>query len=164
MWKHEIDNAGEYIFLHDCYTRKIKVEGNDIVFFFDNGFWARPKTKYSTLETPVRTEPSEMKLIETDVNGNSTFEVVYYKRGRFFWNRNHEKVLRTSVKEFIKKVNQKGGNFEFTEEYYYLDSVILFGGYLTSPKDRIYKEYTQIRIYCKKSTYYWNDLCENKKW
>lgn len=163
MWKHVVDNAKKYILLHDCSTRKIAIEGNNISFYFDNGFWAMPQTKYSDMDTPVRTDPSQLKLIETDVNAEYDLQVTYYKRGRFFWNKNREIVHYISLKEFIEKVNQKDAKFEF-DRLYYAENQLLFTGHFTSPKDKLSWAYTQIECCYKKSVYYWNGLREDKKW
>lgn len=163
MWRHTVDDAGEYIFLHDCTAKKIKATGNDITFHFDDGFWAIPKTKYSSFETPVRTEPSELKFVTKDINEEYINQAVYYKRGRFFWNRNREIVHYISNKEFIDKVNQKGGEFEFLYEYYYKNTIHIHGLF-TSPKDKLYKAESQLTFCFEKIIYSWNDLCESKIW
>ena len=66
MWKNCIENAQEYITLHDCVVNGAEAFDDALSLTFDDGFWMLADTKYNSCGETVRTDKSKINFTEFD--------------------------------------------------------------------------------------------------
>ena len=62
MWKNCIEDAQEYITLHDCVVNGAEAFDDALSLTFDDGFWILADTKYNSCRETVRTDKSKIKV------------------------------------------------------------------------------------------------------
>ena len=66
MWKNCVENAYEYISLHDCVVNGVEAYDDVLSLTLDDGFWMLADSKYNFCGETVRTDKSKINFIEFD--------------------------------------------------------------------------------------------------
>lgn len=153
MFNH-YDTNEKNICLHDCTAKKVKIKNDNLIFYFNDGFWICTQHENNKLNETVRTDKSKVKYHLTDIN-DITVYVFYRKRN---------KAIRKewSVDKLLKRINSGKYSLEFLYQYRDFNSRIL-KCMLVKGKKRYFRE-CEIIIATDKVTYCWNKLCEDRKW
>ena len=100
MWKNCIENAHEYITLHDCVVNSAEAFDDVLSLTFDDGFWVLADTKYNSCGETVRTDKSKINFTEFD----EQLSVFYlFKRHYIFGKRLCTIRKKVELKEVYKK-------------------------------------------------------------
>ncbi len=156
IYKH-YDTDGTCISLHDSCADKAVLNNGILSFYLYDGFWIGSEHELSNLDYTVRTSPARVDFhllrgIEEDI-------VIYYIE-RDIFKRDIRKTMTLS--EFVKRLNRGDFEFEFLYEFKCFDSYVV-DGYLRSKKRPCRRE-CMIRGEFSKIVYYWNELCEERRW
>ena len=159
MWKNCIENAQEYITLHDCVVNSAEAFDDVLSLTFDDGFWILADTKYNPCGETARTDKSKINFTEFD----EQLSVFYlFKRHYIFGKRLCTTRKKVELKEVYKKINKGEWKIEFNEKYNGVHQVLFFGGVTT--KKKIWAYEFQMVIDCDKIKYYWNNIRPDRKW
>ena len=60
MYNH-YDTNEENIILHDCTAQKVKIKKDNLIFYFNDGFWICAEHENNKLNETVRTDKSKVK-------------------------------------------------------------------------------------------------------
>ncbi len=156
MYKH-CDTDGTNISLHDSCVDKIVLNNGILSFYFYDGFLVGSEHESSHLDYTVRTSPAK---VDFHLLRETEYDIVIYYIERDIFKRDIRKSM--DLFEFIKKVNRGDFEFEFLYEYQCSDSYIL-KGCLRSKKRPCYRECLIMGLFSK-IEYFWNDLCEDRRW
>ena len=92
MWKYTEENAFNIVSLHDCRSDDIRVEGDELVVNFPDGFWILPTSDYIDHEVPLKTGPSQLRITGLagycPIESVDLFKTTYLFRKPFLCRRN----------------------------------------------------------------------------
>lgn len=161
MWKYTEVNAYDSISLHDCRTDDIKVEGNDLIINFPDGFWITPVSKHIDHIRPLKTGPSQLCFVGFEnvdpIDSVDLYKTTYLFRKPVFCRR-----IRLEPADFLTLINDGKHELEFLYEYHAPYSVLYKcclwrkgSGYLCD---------CQIELTAKSIAYRWNEIHPDKEW
>ena len=163
MWKFTSENDYNNIILHDCVVEKVTLEGNDLVIEFnDNGFWIGEKNNQNPYKKLLRTEKSELRFVDFDIDN---IDIHIFKRYNFFRIFHHVSRVDISFEELISNINSGKWRFEFLYEYYAGVETLgaIFDCWINvTNKQKSYD--CQIKLGCSKMIYSWNKIDEDATW
>ena len=160
MWKFTSENGYPNISLHDCIIERVRFDGKDIVFTFDDmGFWVGKNHPQNPFGELLRTDKAELRLENAVAD---SFSVSLHKKWRFARKNllTTQKVLSLAV--FAAKINSRQWTFEFVDEYYGYHRA-LFCGVVRAAKAP-YLIDAQMEVQYEKSRYCWNAIHEDRPW
>ena len=158
MWKFSSENDYPNIILHDCKIIKVDIENNDLVFQFDNrGFWANSSNPHNSFGKILRTDESEVRFINCDVEGLYLFKKFRLLRKPLLISRKE-----LSLKEFASKINNGDWKFEFIVETYAWQEAIFIGS--IHSKIKPYRYECQLHLSFETMIYSWNNIYEDRPW
>ncbi|MBQ8909593.1 MAG: hypothetical protein IJY91_00980 [Oscillospiraceae bacterium] len=161
MWKYSELNAYDSISLHDCRTDDIKIDGNDLVVYFPDGFWITPVSKHIDHHRPLKTGPSQLRFI--GLGTDSVIDSVdLYKSIRLFQKTILCKRIQPEVADFLKLISDGKHELEFLYEFHNSYSA-LYKCWLWK-KNRKMEAECQLELTAKNIEYCWNEICKDREW
>ena len=104
MWNYIESDAYDSISLHDCRTEDIKLEGNDLIINFPDGFWITPVSGHINHHTALKTGPSQLCIY--GFGGAEVLDTVdLFKTTRLFRKPILCRRIRMEAADFLKIVN-----------------------------------------------------------
>ena len=161
MWKFSSENSYPDIILHDGVVTKITLDNDDLVMEFnDGGFWIGQDNKQNPYKKTVRTEKSELRFTDFDID-----DIYIFKMYNLFKKFYHTSRVEVSLEKLISNVNSGKWTFEFLYEYYTSSrqrEAIFKGCVNVVNKQKHYD--CQIELDCSKMIYSWNKIDEDAIW
>lgn len=161
MWEFTEINAFDSISLHDCRTDDIRIEGNDLVINFPDGFWITAFSKHIDTANPLKTGPSQIRFI--DVNIEPLIDSIYlYKDVKLFGKTLFSKRILLEMNSFLKLINDGKHELEFLYEFH-------------NPLSNLYQCWVwkrnhgmvaecQLELTSKSIAYCWNEIHKDREW
>lgn len=156
MWVHS-ENKTKNISLHDCRATQMRIDGHDLYFKFDDGFWIIADTENNTNRETLKTDKSQLKIRNYDIS-----DLYVFKEIRLFRRLISTHRVRLSLEKLAANINKGKWELEFIYEYHSFHSV-LFSCWIWS-KSKPYHRECQLIIGCDAMECFWNNLCEDKPW
>jgi len=161
MWNYSETDAYTSISLHDCRTDDIRINGNDLIINFPDGFWITPVSKHIDHKTPLKTGPSQLCLKGFEFSPYwHTADL--YKPLRLFGKEILCRRIRLSFSYFLALVNDGKHELEFLSEYHRFPTS-LYQCWLWK-KDRGMEADCQIELDSKSIEYRWNEILLDREW
>lgn len=161
MWKYSEIDAYKSISLHDCKTDDIKIEGNELVINFPDGFWITPLSPHNNYDTPVKTGPSQLRFhgfpVDLVIDSVDLFKTTYLFHKPVVCRR-----IQMEAPDFLKLINDGKHELEFISEYHAPVSV-LYQCWIWK-KDRGMEAECQLELMAKNIEYLWNEIHHDRKW
>ena len=160
MWKFTSENGYPDISLHDCVIERVRLDGKDAVFTFnDSGFWVGKHHPQNPFGELLRTDKAELRLENIDTDSFSFF---IHKNRRFAGKRLFTTRKELSFASFAAKINSRQWTFEFVDEYYGYHRAMFCGLVRTAKSPYLID--TQMQLSYTKSRYYWNAIHQDRTW
>lgn len=160
MWKYSAKNAYPGIILHDCRIIKVRIDGRDLVFEFDDsGFWVLEDNKQNPFGKTLRTDRSEVRFTNYDA---ASVQIYIFKRFYLFGKLILTKRVEVGLDEFALEINRGKWQYECVDELYAWRRAC-FNGYVWLDR-RPYHYECQINLFFDEMLYSWNKICEDKPW
>lgn len=166
MWKYTEVDAYNSISLHDCRTDDVKIEGNDLVINFPDGFWITPVSKYIDHHCPLKTGPSQLRFIglnsDLDPVDNLFDSIDLFKWVHLFRRTLFCKRIQPKPTDFLSLINNGKYELEFLYEYHAPPSSLY--------KCCIWKKHygmefeCQLELTAQSIEYYWNAIRKDREW
>lgn len=117
MWKYFETDAYNTIGLHDCKSDSVRVEGDDLLFDFPDGFKLCPGNKHNENKYPVMTGAAQ--LCFHGLYDEMEFDSIYvYRTVRLFRKIILCRRIKLETKEFLKFFEQGKYELEFLTEWH----------------------------------------------
>lgn len=149
MWKHCDTNDNNKYSLHDCKATESYIDGEDLVFVFEDGFWVINEDNGA-----YRTDKAEIRIKNYDIRSIWLFHKIWRKK-MFSLRTNLE------IKKLIKEINS-GKQLEFINEYHTYRCV-LWECWIWFERKPYHKE-LDMAIDNDGITYCWNNIREDRPW
>ena len=161
MWNYIETDAFDSISLHDCRTDDIKIEGDDLIINFSDGFWILPVSEHIGHDRPLKTGPSQVCMYGFGIDGVidtvDLFKTTYLFRKRILCRR-----IRMEPAAFLKLVNDGKHELEFLWEFHRAGKG-LYQCWLWQ-KDRRMEAECQFEVTVKGLEYRWNEILPDREW
>ena len=161
MWNYTETDAYDSISLHDCRTEDIRMDGDDLVINFPDGFWITPVSKHINHDSPLKTGPSQLRMYGFAVGGVidtvDLFKTTYLFRKPILCRR-----IRMVPEDFLKLVNDGKHELEFLWEFHRPGNG-LYQCWLYRKNHGIGAE-CQFEITAKYIEYRWNEILPDREW
>lgn len=161
MWNYTETNAYDSISLHDCRTDNIKIDGNDLVVNFPDGFWITPVSKHIDHDRPLKTGPSQLRFIglgtDSVIDSVDLYKTTYLFRKPILCKR-----IQPEVADFLKLINDGKHELEFLYEFHSSSSA-LYKSWVWKKNHGMEAE-CQLELTVKSIEYYWNEICKDREW
>lgn len=160
MWKYTEIDAYDSISLHDCRTDDIKIDGNDLVVNFPDGFWITPVSKHIDHDRPLKTGPSQLRFrgLGTDsvIDSVDLYKTTYLFQKPILCRR-----IQPEVADFLKLINDGTHELEFLYEFH--SSVSALYKCCVWKKNCGMEAECQLELTAKSIEYRWNEICEDRE-
>lgn len=161
MWKFVETDAYDSISLHDCRTADIRMEGNDLIVQFPDGFWITPVSRYIDHHTALKTGPAQLRIFGFDVE--EVIDRVYlFKTVRLFRRPLFCRRIDLEPEAFLKLVNDGKHELEFLWEFH-RPGKGLYQCWLWKKGHGMEAE-CQFEITAKRIEYCWNEILPDREW
>ena len=157
MWRYTEVNGHDQITLHDCLSDDIRVEGNDLIVNFPDGFWVLPFNGYHDDDLALRTGPSQVVFRDFDIYPIDLFYDIRLFRRSILCRRR-----RVELPQLLKMVNDGKHVLEFLWEYHRPGNN-LYQCWLRKKPYRQVAE-CQFEIQAQTIEYRWNEILPERKW
>ena len=161
MWKVIEQNAYDSISLHDCKANRIERDGNDLLFYFPDGFWITPFSHHIDRDRPLKTGPAMVRF-----RGLSDLEPLdymdLYKTVRILGKEILCRRVRLDAADFMNIINDGKHELEFITEYHNGVSA-LYQCWLWS-NNRGVEGDCQFEMVLESVEYCWNDIQSDHEW
>ncbi len=161
MWKYIEIDAYDSISLHDCRTNDIRIDGNDLVVNFPDGFWITPVSKYIDHDRPLKTGPSQLRFIglgtDSVIDSVDLYKTTYLFRKPILCKR-----IQSEVADFLKLINDGKHELEFLYEFH--SSISALYKCWVWKKNRGVEAECQLELTAKSIEYCWNEICKDREW
>ena len=151
MWNYLEIDAWDTVTLHDCVAESIRMEENDLIIDFPDGFRILPNSPHSSHDTPVRTGPAQLCFREAEVVAIDLFPAIHLFRREILC----RKVPR-QLPWLTRRINGGTHRLEFLWEYR-RSGFWLYTCWLWQEKPRRVTE-CQFEIRARGVEYRWNDI------
>ena len=161
MWKFTELNAFDSISLHDCRADKIKLDGNDLVIDFPDGFWITPASAHINHDSPLKTGPAQVRI--HSLGPFPALDSVEILRPiRIFGKELLHRRYQPEAMEFLNQMNAPKFELEFISEY--RNSVTaLYKCWIWQKGRGMYAD-CQIHTVFSRIEYCWNDILADREW
>ena len=156
MWVFS-EKKTDGISLHDCRATYARVEGGDLYFEFDDGFWVVANTEHNLHGNTLRTDKSLLKIENFEIS-----KIYIFKEIRVFRRLVSTRRVWMSVDALVKKINTGKWELEFISEYH-SGHEVLFGCWILF-ESRFYHRECQLFIRYDAMGCFWNRLREDCPW
>lgn len=161
MWNYIETDAYDSISIHDCRTENIRIEGDDLVIDFPDGFWITPFSRHIDHDRPLKTGPSQLRFYGLD--GEEVIgSIALHKTTRLFRKPVLCRRICIGSAEFLKLVNDGKHELEFLYEFH-RPCVSLYQCWLWK-KGRGMEAECQFEILAKRMEYRWNEILPDREW
>ena len=161
MWNYTETNAYDSISLHDCRTDNIKIDGNDLVVNFPDGFWITHASKHIDHDRPLKTGPSQLRFIglgtDSVIDSVDLYKTTYLFRKPILCKR-----IQPEAADFLKLINDGKHELEFLYEFHSSSSA-LYKCWVWKKNHGMEAE-CQLELTVKSIEYYWNEICKDREW
>lgn len=161
MWKYTEENAFNIVSLHDCRSDDIRVEGDELVVNFPDGFWILPTSDYIDHEVPLKTGPSQLRITGLagycPIESVDLFKTTYLFRKPFLCRR-----IQLEAPAFLKLVTDGKHELEFLWEYHRPGNA-LYQCWLWRKNKGLEAE-CQFEVTAETTQYYWNEILPDREW
>ena len=161
MWNYTETDAYNSISLHDCRTEDVRMDGNDLIINFPDGFWITPVSVHIDHHTALKTGPSQLRIygfdIEEVIHSVHLFKTVRLFRKPLFCRR-----INMEAEAFLKLVNDGKHELEFLWEFHRPGNG-LYQCWLWK-KNRGMEAECQFEITAKSIEYRWNEILPDREW
>ena len=151
MWNYTETDAWDTIILHDCVAESIRMEGNDLIIDFPDGFRILPNSPHSSHDTPVRTGPAQLCFREAEVDAIDLFPTLRLFRREILCRK-----VRRELPWLSQRINSGTHRLEFLWEYRRA-GFRLYQCWLWQEKPRRITE-CQLEIWAAEVEYRWNTI------
>lgn len=157
MWNASAQNAYPQIFLHDCRVCGMQMDGDDLIFRFDeNGFWISEQDPRNPYGMTLRTDASIIRLTNCDFAYMSFY---LFREVRLFGHLLFTKRVSVSFAKLGKLLRRGKCSMEFVSELYATHTAE-FHGYLHGIAKRPVE--WQLHAFYEDMVYAWNEICPEK--
>ena len=161
MWNYIETDAFNSISLHDCRTDDIKIDGDNLIVNFPDGFWITPVSQHIDHDTPLKTGPSQLCFYGLGTDGImdaiDLFKTTYLFHKPIFCRR-----IRIEPEAFLKLVSDGKHELEFLCEYHRHEKG-LYQCWLWKKEHGLEAE-CQFEITAKSIEYRWNEILLDREW
>lgn len=144
--------------LHDCVAEKISYENNILRFYFPDGFWVTPHHIANSSEYVVRTDAS---VVDFSIEDIDDIAVCVFSESTWPWSKK-TRVEEWHMEKLISSVNTGKCVIEFITQYRSCHTQ-MWRCWIRSDKKPYHRD-CQLYLPQTKATFYWNNLCFDRKW
>ena len=161
MWNYIETDAYDSISLHDCRTEDIKMQGDNLIINFPDGFWITPVSEHIHHHTALKTGPSQLCIyglgVDSIIDTVDLFKTTYLFRKPILCRR-----IRIEPVDFLKLVNDGKHELEFLWEFHRPGNS-LYQCWLWKKNHGMEVE-CQFEITAKSIEYRWNEILPDREW
>lgn len=158
-WKYSAINKNREISLHDCVVTRIAVDGGDLFFEFEDGFWLTRGNQQNPYGKTLRTGVSQLRVTSFEIETIFIHKIrnLIFRRGYL----KHPRRTEVELETLVEYVNGGKWHLEFITEYHtaWPGRVLLDG--LIGPRPRrrsvSYIDF-QMAIQYSDMRYFWNEI------
>ena len=161
MWNYIETNAYDTISLHDCRTDDIRMDGNDLVINFPDGFWIIPGSEHIDHDRPLKTGPAQLRIYGFDIEEVIT-DVDLFKTTRLFRRPLFCRRIQMESSAFLKLINDGKHELEFLYEFHRPGNG-LYQCWLWK-KGRGMEAECQFQVTARYYEYRWNEILPDREW
>ena len=157
MWRFIEENGHDRITLHDCLSDDIRVEGNDLIVNFPDGFWVLPYCGYHDDDLALKTGPAQVVFKNVYVYPIDLFYTTRLFRWPILCRR-----VQVELPQLLKKVNDGKHQLEFLWDYHRPGNSL----YQCWLRKKNYSQVAECQFEIQGGTieYRWNEILPERKW